>query len=365
MVYCSVPGCEKFNKSQTKRFMFSFPKKKELVQKWLEAIPSLARPVKSSWRVCQYHFQPEDILKSFSHTIGGEVFVIERERPRLKPNVVPTRNLQINTFIGNNERETKSIKNHISHVLKQSKDTDALNRRSIAQLNLAGNQDAVPGEKCEKACVRNVEIIKVQHESKDPTAVADILNRTSEFLEEDDEQFESQSFEDITNECNQNLDRNDGVIILQDKENTESSLTDNKTEYLANCSNPIAEIDSFDNLFDSVFEVVLPTTLWGVHRSPQQKRIMFVCIDEEQLNVQKMLIVDDSGDLKMYLVSRLIREEHWPVGILTPERISDMLAELEAMQICLGANLSETCEVLLTYVNRDEQRTQRLCKKCC
>ncbi|XP_039960052.1 uncharacterized protein LOC126760505 [Bactrocera neohumeralis] len=365
MVYCSVPGCEKFNKSQNKRFVFSFPKKKELVQKWLEAIPSLARPVKSSWRVCQYHFKPEDILKSFSHTIGGEVFLIERERPRLKPNVVPTRNLEFNKFIENNDRETKSINNHKSHVLKQSKDTDALNKKSIAQLNLAGNQDAVPEENREKACVRSVEIIKVHHESKVLTAVADILHRTPEFLDEDAEQFESQSFEDISNECNQNLDRADGIIILQDKENSESSLTDNKTENLVNCSNPITEVDYFDNLFDSVFEVVLPTTLWGVHRSPHQKRIMFVCVDEEQLNIQKMLIVDDSGDLKMYLVSRLIREEHWPVDILTPERISDMLAELEAMQICLGANLSETCEVLLTDVNSDEQITQRLCKKCC
>ncbi|XP_011179909.1 uncharacterized protein LOC105210570 isoform X2 [Zeugodacus cucurbitae] len=357
MVYCSVPGCEKFNKDQIKRFMFSFPKRKDLLEKWLEAIPSLSQPVKSSWRICQYHFKPEDILQAFSHTIGGEVYLIERERPRLKPNVVPTRNLQINKDT-NNEREAKSKKNHIPHVLKQSKDTDAINKRCIEEVSLDDNQVVVHEQKCKRSCIRNVvEILEVQHEPN----IEDILHKNSEFLEEDAEQFETQSIEDTNNECNQNLDIDDGTDNLQDKENiVVKNLSDNK-----NCSNPIPEVESFDNLFDSVFEVVLPSTLWGVHRSPHQKRIMFVYIDEEQLNIQKMLIVDDTGDLKMYLMTRLIREEHWPVDILTPERISDMLAELESMQICLGANVSEICEVLLTDVNSDEQTTQRLCKKCC
>lgn len=244
--------------------------------------------------------------------------------------------------------------------MKHSKETDSLHKISIGELKLPDNQVAVPEENCKKPCMRNVvEITTVQHESKEHSATKDILNRTREFLEEGAEPFESQSFEDITNECNQNMNRNDGV------NSDESNSTGNKIVYLANCSNPITEVNSFDNLFDSVFEVVLPTTLWGVHRSPHQKRIMFVCIDEEQLNIHKMLIVDDSGELKMYLMTRLIREENWPVDILTPERLSDMLAELESMQICLGANLSETCEVVLTDVSRDEQSTQRLCKKCC
>ncbi|XP_053949021.1 uncharacterized protein LOC128857334 [Anastrepha ludens] len=364
MVYCSVPGCVKGNKNQNKRCMFTFPKKEELLQKWLEAIPNLKRPIKSSWRVCQYHFKPEDILDAFSHTIGGEVYLIERERPRLKPNVIPSKNLRSDQIITTRGSKTRSKKKHFR--TEPSKKDNVINERVCEQLN-SENEAVTFEDSGQIPLIRETfEITEIEQPTKEQSLSKCPLLRPTDISESREKtvlyNYEETSFD----ECNNGQNVREGVDIIRIPEKGVETNTSNKVnENSTHCADsPTSfEGESFD-LFDSVFEVVLPTTLWGVHRSTLQKNVMFVCIDEEQLNINKMLTVDDNGDLKIYLTKRLIREEHWPREVLTPERISDMLAELDAMQICLGANLTENCEVLLTDIDNGEQRRQKLCKNC-
>ncbi|XP_036318782.1 uncharacterized protein LOC118733485 [Rhagoletis pomonella] len=375
MPYCCVPGCERIKRANNRRFLFNFPKKEELLQKWLEAIPSLERPIKTSCRVCQHHFEPNDILGAYSHTIGGKKYLIERERARLKPNAVPTTNL------GNSLPVNGKIK------LKRGKTAgkaSTLHKDEIASDN-NGKPPRIP---------ETVEILRVEqiceeihkdeitsHNNAKPLRIPEMVEileveqicngnnviLCSQQIRQSDIEKPENSYEGIklhcddftiADDCGNRSSARNKVDILEVPEIEGSNLSANRTKSPTSTAS-----ESFD-LFDSVFEVVLPTTLWGVHRSPNQKRIMFVCIDEEELNINKMLTVNDTGEIKTYLEKRLISEECWPTNDLTPERISEMLEELDVMQICLGAAFSENCEIVLKGIDSDEKRGTRLCIRC-
>uniref|UniRef100_W8C6B4 THAP-type domain-containing protein n=1 Tax=Ceratitis capitata TaxID=7213 RepID=W8C6B4_CERCA len=368
MVYCSVPGCEKNNKHQRKRFMFSFPKKEDLLQKWLEAIPNLGRPIKSSWRVCQHHFEKKDILQDFSHTIGGEMYVIERERPRLKPNAVPTKNLHSEKF-PQNEQNIK-MKNTYLKVASNSTDIDIADGGAHKDRNHINDKTQIT-----ENCIEKPHIIKVidtvLHNNKKanlPTQpeTAKEIHKNVEYVREYNEQINRPNFENFEAEKSKSNSNGTDKAGVLERSPSKESLNENKIAYPPQCSNTPTPTDpeSFENLFDNVFEIVLPTTLWGVHRSTQQNRIMFVSIEEELLNINKMITVNDKGELKIYLAERVIREEQWPLSILTTEHISNMLAELESMQICPGARFSESCEVYLADNDHNNEQKPAFCKKC-
>ncbi|XP_017462654.1 PREDICTED: uncharacterized protein LOC108356033, partial [Rhagoletis zephyria] len=376
MPYCCVPGCERIKRANNRRFLFNFPKKEELLQKWLEAIPSLERPIKTSCRVCQHHFEPNDILGAYSHTIGGKKYLIERERARLKPNAVPTTNLG-NSLPVNGEIKLKRG--------KTARKASTLHKDEIASDN-NGKPPRIPETveilRVEQICEEivkdeitshnngkplripeTVEILRVEqiceeihkdeitsHNNGKPLRIPEMVEileveqicngnnviLCSQQIRQSDIEKPENSYEGIklhcddftiADDCGNRSSARNKVGILQVPEIEGSNLSANRTKSPTSTAS-----ESFD-LFDSVFEVVLPTTLWGVHRSPNQKRIMFVCIDDEELNINKMLTVNDTGEIKTYLAKRLISEECWPTNDLTPDRISEMLEELDVMQI--------------------------------
>ena len=71
MVYlCHVPGCrtgykpkkgESFQTNE-KIALFQFPKKQNLKEKWIIAIPKQNSQITSNFKVCGLHFEPDDFV---------------------------------------------------------------------------------------------------------------------------------------------------------------------------------------------------------------------------------------------------------------------------------------------------------------
>lgn len=51
------------------------------------------REFRESDRVCERHFDRDQILTHWEHLINGEVAVLEREKPKIKANAIPHLNL--------------------------------------------------------------------------------------------------------------------------------------------------------------------------------------------------------------------------------------------------------------------------------
>ena len=90
---CFVLGCDALSKKQNKvqRKMFLPPK--HLVSSWAEVLPNKKRPFKESDRVCELHFDESDIIDFWTSKINGQVHITPRDKPKLKANAIPSRNL--------------------------------------------------------------------------------------------------------------------------------------------------------------------------------------------------------------------------------------------------------------------------------
>lgn len=89
--HCFVPGCTSGYKSCKKKFsLFGVPKDEETYRKWQRNIPRADKPLERNAAVCEVHFDPQFVSRHFEHNIQGEIVRVERSRPFLKPEAIPT-----------------------------------------------------------------------------------------------------------------------------------------------------------------------------------------------------------------------------------------------------------------------------------
>lgn len=57
----------------------------------------------------------------------------------------------------------------------------------------------------------------------------------------------------------------------------------------------------FDAVYDDIYEVVLPNTLWGNHRDPEDRQyIAFTLFDANKMNCSIAVKITDNFNLKVY-----------------------------------------------------------------
>lgn len=57
----------------------------------------------------------------------------------------------------------------------------------------------------------------------------------------------------------------------------------------------------FDTVYDEIYEVVLPNTLWGIHRDPEERQfIAFTMFDGNKMSCSIAVKVTDAFELKVY-----------------------------------------------------------------
>lgn len=63
-----------------------------MFQKWVDILPK-KRAFKRQDRVCDRHFKPEDIIKTWAHIIDGKEVLLDRDKPKLNPEAIPELNI--------------------------------------------------------------------------------------------------------------------------------------------------------------------------------------------------------------------------------------------------------------------------------
>lgn len=88
-----------------------------------------------------------------------------------------------------------------------------------------------------------------------------------------------------------------------------------------------ATADVFDNLYDDAFEVALPNTLWGLHRDPDRKFIVFTCWDSDTMTTHKVVHISETFDIRIYVQGAILTQYY--VNHLSIEYCTDLLAQVD------------------------------------
>lgn len=136
-----------------------------------------------------------------------------------------------------------------------------------------------------------------------------------------------------------NLHSNEDILVVQFDDELEHEFTDDNQQINA----------AFDGMYDDIYEVVLPTTLWGVHRDPNRKFIAFSEFDSNNMTISKLLHITDTLDMKAYLYNT---EVHLTKrNDLSLDGLTDALTQLDEYRACeiirSGVNLPN-CEIVAT-----------------
>lgn len=85
---------------------------------------------------------------------------------------------------------------------------------------------------------------------------------------------------------------------------------------------------AFENLYDEAFDVTLPSLLWGIHRDPDRRFIVFSEFHQATMSICKLLRIDDALRCKTFVNNELNSSKTLKVENLLPDRVSDLLEEL-------------------------------------
>lgn len=92
------------------------------------------------------------------------------------------------------------------------------------------------------------------------------------------------------------------------------------------------ENQTFDSLYDDVFEIELPNTLWGLHRDPLRKFIVFSQFDLAAMASMKCLYVDHECVCRTYVHGKLLADVRLlQIGV---DILSELITSLDEARIC-------------------------------
>lgn len=104
---------------------------------------------------------------------------------------------------------------------------------------------------------------------------------------------------------------------------------------------------AFENIYDDIYEVILPSTLWGVHRDPDHQFIAFSLFDLATMSTSKVLHVSNAFESRAYLYNQLISNDK--LKDLTVDILTNILSDMDEYQVCVSVkdhrNASD-CQVL-------------------
>lgn len=87
----------------------------------------------------------------------------------------------------------------------------------------------------------------------------------------------------------------------------------------------------FETLYDEVYEVELPSTLWGIHRDLEKTFIAFTEFSKDSMNVRKYLYIDQSLQYRMAVGQRTMKSGTLPTA--STEAITELLTKLEEIKV--------------------------------
>lgn len=228
--------CDSIHKSNRKRKYFLASAKR--IKRWQEILsPYSLKSFKDTDKLCDVHFNPEDIETNFSTVIKGQLVEIARLRPKLKENANPCRNL------------------------------------------------SYPKQK-EKENVKITDVIKISPVVKKPKK-GDVLPNPEPTTADQDASFNASENEEIHND--------------------------------------------FLNLYEEIYEVLLPSTLWAVFRCPKKEFISFAYMNPVDFKMSKQIILTKYGKYTMKLYDEEVRVIHLTSEKMTSDFLSKDIEEIDSI----------------------------------
>lgn len=246
---CFIPMCDSLHKTKKKRRFFLASIRR--IKRWQEILAKHnLKPFRQSDKLCEFHFNPDDIETNFLTVIKGKVVAIERERPKLKDEANPCRNLSYS--------KKKEVK--VTKVVKIS-----------------------PKEVQTKPKLKKLKVTSAPAPDKKPIKT----------LEEDDD------------------------VMMINEETPPVPVEDVSSDFL--------------NLYEEVYEVILPSTLWAVFRCPSKEFISFAYINPVDFKVTKQIVLMRSGKYTLKLYEEDVRTIHLPADKITSDYLSKDIEEIESI----------------------------------
>lgn len=104
--------------------------------------------------------------------------------------------------------------------------------------------------------------------------------------------------------------------------------------------------EEFEMLYDEVFEVTLPSTLWAIQRDPEKSFIVFSCFDEKCMGNIKTVFLDNKNKMRLFIRQKCVIEDK--NDIFTTDHINNLLDEIDSYKVCAGIYSKDykTCDGL-------------------
>lgn len=296
MKTCFIKNCDRSCKFDSRRSLFTIPKvnfnsKLPLVSlnhrhllpffqsdplrsQWLDAIPQDKRPIRPSDRICCRHFNEDDIDRYWCHTVNGDLVKMMRDRPILKKDAVPSQNLII--------------------------DFDRPKRKKVytsgdeAATTAATTTTTEPSKKSKK----EVALFAV---SMVPTTEPEAENTMLNLLKGDDMTVKDYDIEIVK----EPLQIKDGDAELQLE----------------------LKKDAFEVFYDEIFDVTLPSPLWGLHRDPDGTFAVFSKVSFDKLQLDRAVRVNDNWEYVVKVGESTIRSD--TLKTLDPDAVAKLLDEVD------------------------------------
>lgn len=271
---CFVPGCDAFCKAKgiKGRKMFLPPKK--MFEEWLRVLPDKRR-LKSHDRVCERHFDDAMIIKHWETNINGQTHLTPRDKPKLRENAVPSRNLQ--------KTEAAVISSDVEPKIV------ALSHEIV------------------------VHTVQPKRKIKEPTN--DISPKRLKKLD-----VEAVTEPEVLPEPK----------VINSPENRQIENNDDEKR-----------LALFETLYDEAFDVTLPSLLWGIHRDPNRKFLVFSEFDTNSMSTSKYLHISDSLTCQALANHKLASTRMLTLSEATTETISGILDELSNEFLAFGTSDSK------------------------
>lgn len=291
-----MPGCDAFCKkyNMEKRKMFLPPAK--FLDDWAAVLPN-KRPFKKHDRVCERHFEDNMISSSWEANINGHVHVTPRDKPKLRENAFPCKNLP------NKEDFVSPLEDQL--------------RKRNEKVEILAQQIVNPSKRKEKV----VEILS-QH-------IITPKKRKLRTKAEAASPKKAKQTEMPVVEINE---------ILLDEPQLDAEELQATTAPGIELSPEVLQkmLEMFESLYDEAFDVTLPSLLWGIHRDPDRKFIVFSEFNQSTMSVCKLLHITDTFIFKTFINNSLTSSSHCQIEeVLLTDHVSAVLDELDKESLVL------------------------------
>ena len=106
-------------------------------------------------------------------------------------------------------------------------------------------------------------------------------------------------------------------------------------------------LNSFNLLYDNCYEVLLPNSLWGIHRCPNRSALCFSFMDINQMKVTKIVIITVDGTIQLYANEFLISNLQLTKDLDDLDGLSILLNQVDLWHFCFGQSSNENCEIVV------------------